>query len=106
MVLAGTPEAAIRLAFEQGDLENLQDDIMAHYWRHTRDLLRRVPLFNRKLEFLSNFFERPPHEILDAIATAHFPQLTVAYTQPNHNLLRQWINELFRAANEELQEAV
>lgn len=106
MVVAGVPEAAIILAFEQGDLENLQEDIMAHYWRHVRDLLRRVPVFNRKLEFLANFFERPSHEILDAIATAHFPQLTVAYTQPNHNLLRQWINELYRSAKDQLEGAV
>ena len=28
MVLAQVPEAHIRLAFEEGDLENLQEDIM------------------------------------------------------------------------------
>lgn len=106
MVLANVPEASIILAFEQGDLENLQDDIMASFWRHVRDLLRRVPVYNRKLEFLSNYFERPPHEVLDSIATAHFPRLTIACSQPNHNLLRQWINELYNHARESLEDAV
>ena len=34
MVLAQVPEAHIRLAFEEGDLENLQEDIMKAYWKY------------------------------------------------------------------------
>lgn len=106
MVLAQVPEAHIRLAFEEGDLENLQEDIMKAYWKHVREFLRRSPLFERRLDFLGQYFERPPHEVLDAIATAHFPQLTIAVTQPSFYLLRKWINELYRHANEEIETAV
>ena len=37
MVLAQVPEAHIRLAFEEGDLENLQEDIMKAYWKYVRE---------------------------------------------------------------------
>jgi len=63
MAKAGMPESAILLAFEEGDIENLQDDIMSGYWAHVRSLLRKVPQFNRKLEFLANFFEKDAHEV-------------------------------------------
>ena len=36
MVLAQVPEAHIRLAFEEGDLENLQEDIMKAYWKYVQ----------------------------------------------------------------------
>jgi len=105
MALAQVPASHIQLAFEEGDLLNVQDEIMKRYWAHVRDLMRKVPAFERKMEFLQNFYERPSHEILDAIATAHFPRLTVAVTQISHQWLRSWINELFRAANEQLEGA-
>jgi len=106
MALAQVPAAHIQLAFEEGDLLNVQDEVMRRYWRHVRDLLRKVPVFDRKMEFLSNFHERTPEEIFDAIATAHFPRLTIAVTQNSHNWLRAWINDLYRAAQEQLEGAV
>jgi len=106
MALAQVPAAHIQLAFEEGDLLNVQDEVMRRYWQHVRDLLRKVPVFDRKIEFLANFYEKPAHEILDAIATAHFPRLTVAVTQISHNWLRAWINDLYRAAQEQLEGAV
>jgi len=106
MALAQVPAAHIQMAFEEGDLLNVQDEVMKRYWAHVRDLLRKVPVFDRKIEFLSSFYERPPEEILDAIATAHFPRLTIAVTQISHNWLRSWINELYRCAHEQLEGAV
>lgn len=100
MAVARVPETAIRLAFEEGDLEMIQNEIMRRYWAHVRDLLRKVPVFDEKLDFLANYFEKPPHEVLDAIATVRFPQLTIAIAQKNHNLLRKWINELVDEALE------
>ena len=103
MAVAGVDPAHVRLAFEPGDLEVLQDMIMKDYWKHVRALLRTVPKFNDRLEFLAAYFERPAHEVLDAIATANFPQLTVAYTQPGFNLLRKWIVDLERECRDSLE---
>jgi len=67
-------------------------------------LLRRVPVFHRKLEFLEGFMERPVEEILESIMTVHFPEVTIAVAQRNHNLLREWINELYQHATAQLEQ--
>jgi len=106
MAVAGVAPAAVALAFEEGDLLNIQDEVMRCYWKHVRELLRKVPVFDRKLEFMSNFYERSPEELLDAIATAHFPRITIACTQPGFNLLRSWINELYDEAKATIESGV
>jgi len=106
MAASGTPEAVIRLTYEEGDLEVVQDMVMKEYWKHVRSLLRAAPVFQRKLDFLASFLEKPVEDVLDAIATAHFPRLTIAFTQRGHQWLRAWINELFKHANDQLDGAV
>lgn len=106
MARLGVPSTQIEEAFEEGDLLNIQDQVMKRYWAHVRDLMRKVPVFEMKLNFLSNFFERPIEEVLDSIATEHFPRLTMAVEQRNHNMLRQWITELYDSAQDQLKGAV
>lgn len=105
MAAKGVPAAAIALAFEEGDIEAVQDKVMKTYWAHVRSLLRSAPVFMRKLDFLSSFLERPVEDILDAIATAHFAEITLAVAQKNHNKLREWINELYSHAQDQLRDS-
>ena len=105
MAVAGVPPEAVAMAFDEGDREVIQEMVMKDYWKMVRSLLRKAPVFQRKMDFLASFLEKPVEEVFDAIATAHFAQITVAYTQPNHNLLRQWINELYKYANDQLDGA-
>ena len=102
MVDAGVPAAAIELAFDPADLEDVHEKIMKAYWAHVRGLLRAVPVFMSKLDFLSIFLDRPVEELLDAIATANFPMVTKAVAQRNHNMLRGWINELYKYSQDQL----
>lgn len=102
MVDAGVPAAAIEVAFERADLEDVHEKIMKAYWAHVRGLLRAVPVFMSKLDFLSIFLDRPVEDLLDAIATANFPMVTKAVAQRNHNMLRGWINELYKYAQDQL----
>jgi len=104
MALAGLPERAFREAFDPNELELIQEIAVKRYWAHVRDLLRRVPVFQRKLEFLEGFMERPVEEILESIMTVNFPQVTIAVTQRNHNMLREWINELYLHATDQLEQ--
>lgn len=105
MAVAGVPPEAVYMAFEESDREVINEMVMKDYWKMVRSLLRTAPVFQRKLDFLSSFLEKPVEEVLDAIATAHFPEVTVACTQPNHNKLRQWINALYKHANDQLDGA-
>jgi len=98
MAVAGVPPRAIEEAFEEGDLVNVQEMAVSEYWKHVRSLLRKVPVFQGKLDFMADHFGRPVEQILEDIMDANFPQVTIAVTQMNHNLLRQWINELHKLA--------
>lgn len=95
MAKAGVPAATIQLAFEQGDLENIQDDVMKAYWAHVRDLWRKAPVLMEKIDAIASSLSKTAEEVLDAIATAHFPRLTIAVEQRNHNMIRTWINEMY-----------
>jgi len=105
MAVSGVPSEAVAMAFDEGDREVIQEMVMKDYWKMVRSLLRMAPVFQRKLDFLSSFLEKPVEEVLDAIATAHFSKITLACTQPNHNMLRTWINDLYKYANDQLDGA-
>jgi len=95
MALHGMPEAAIREAFDEGDLELIQEMVVKEYWKHVRSLLRKAPVFQLKLDEMAEHFRRPVEQILEEIMDAHFPEVTIAVTQMNHNKLREWINEVY-----------
>jgi len=95
MALHGMPEAAIREAFDEGDLELIQEMVVKEYWKHVRSLLRKAPVFQNKLDQMAEHFRRPVEQILEEIMDAHFPEVTIAVTQMNHNKLREWINEVY-----------
>jgi len=77
MALAGLPERAFREAFDPNELELIQEIAVKRWWAHVRDLLRRVPVFHRKLEFLEGFMERPVEEILGRVVGGEHPVLHV-----------------------------
>jgi len=95
MAVHGMPEQAIREAFDEGDLELIQEMVVKEYWKHVRSLLRKAPVFQLKLDEMAEHFRRPVEQILEEIMDAHFPEVTIAVTQMNHNKLRGWINEVY-----------
>lgn len=106
MVKAGLRGPQVEHLFTKQQLEDINDDVEKAYWAHVRNMLRTVPSVDKKLDVLGSALGKPPHEILDAIATAHFPELTNWINQKSFYSLRQVIDQMYKENVTELMLAV